>query len=337
MTEEDNVALVRRPPSALEKAQPGAKRILSDIVADALALADKKPTAPAAAKFRIGQYEWCEPDYRQILVWAKACSLRPEEVIERLLKGPKGTNDSWRETRFENGMLLKISWDFELLPLWDFQWIDGLRITHLFIYSQPYMAILPDGWARKRLPLKLPQLTHLACPRVGLRELDLSECPRLHALGCSENWITHLDLASVPNLTALDCRANDIEELDVSPVPRLIELHCGHNGLLRQVKGLRRLTMPRLPNLTSLSCYSNRLSSLDLSGLPSLTCLDCSRNEIRGLDLSTVPLLEELSCHSNPMKFLDIRPLHHLKHSYWEDIMADSCDIQLIQRPDQHF
>jgi hypothetical protein len=35
----DNLALVRRPPSALEKAQPGAKRILSDMVADALALA----------------------------------------------------------------------------------------------------------------------------------------------------------------------------------------------------------------------------------------------------------------------------------------------------------
>jgi hypothetical protein len=337
VTEENNVALVRRPPSALEKAEPGAKRILSGMVADALALADKKQTVALAAKFRIADYDWCEPDYRQILIWAKACSLRPEEVIERLLRGPGGTNDRWWETRFENGMLLKISWDFELLPLYDFQWVDGLETTHLFIYSQPYMAILPDGWARKRLPLKLPQLTHLDCPHVGLRELDLSGCPQLRALGCSWNWISQLDLASVPNLTVLDCGANDIEELDVSPVPRLTALYCRLNGLCRQVKGLRRLTMPRLPGLRSLSCSSNRLSSLDLSGLPNLTFLECCTNEIRELDLSAVPLLEELYCHSNPIRSLDIRPLHNLRCCSWKVPSGESWERSLIQRPDQHF
>ena len=337
MGEKDDFALVRRPPSALEKAESGAKRILSGMVADALALADKKRTAPAAAKFRIGEYQWCEPDYRQILIWAKALRLRPEEVIERLLKGPTGTNDSWRETRFENGMLLKISWDFELLPLWDFQWVDGLRITHLFIYSQPYMNIYPDGWARKRLPLNLPQLTHLDCRQVGLQELDLSGCPQLHVLGCSGNWISQLDLAAVPNLRELSCTVNNIEELDLSPVPRLIKLNCGINGVLRQVRGLRRLTMPSLPNLTTLSCFSNQLSSLDLSGLPNLTLLHCSENEIGALDLSKVPFLEELDCHSNPIRSLDIRPLHHLRYCSWRVPAGESWERRLIQRPDQHF
>jgi DNA-binding NtrC family response regulator len=41
MNEKDNFALVPRPPGALEKAAPGAKRILSGIVADTLALAKK--------------------------------------------------------------------------------------------------------------------------------------------------------------------------------------------------------------------------------------------------------------------------------------------------------
>jgi hypothetical protein len=42
MNEKDKYALVPKPPAALEKAEPGAKRILSCMVADTLALA-KKP------------------------------------------------------------------------------------------------------------------------------------------------------------------------------------------------------------------------------------------------------------------------------------------------------
>jgi len=43
MKEERDFALVPRPPGALEKAEPGAKRILCSMVADALALAKKGP------------------------------------------------------------------------------------------------------------------------------------------------------------------------------------------------------------------------------------------------------------------------------------------------------
>ena len=43
MSEKSDFALVPRPPGALEKADPGAKRILSDMVADALALAKQGP------------------------------------------------------------------------------------------------------------------------------------------------------------------------------------------------------------------------------------------------------------------------------------------------------
>jgi TPR repeat protein len=52
MNEKSNSALVPRPPSALEKAMPGARRILSGMVADALALA-KKEQAPVKRKFRV--------------------------------------------------------------------------------------------------------------------------------------------------------------------------------------------------------------------------------------------------------------------------------------------
>jgi DNA-binding NtrC family response regulator len=43
MNENDNFALVQKPPGALEKAEPGAKRILSGMVAETLALVKKEP------------------------------------------------------------------------------------------------------------------------------------------------------------------------------------------------------------------------------------------------------------------------------------------------------
>jgi hypothetical protein len=45
MNEKDNFALVPKPPGLLEKADRGAKRILSDMVADTLALVRKRQGA----------------------------------------------------------------------------------------------------------------------------------------------------------------------------------------------------------------------------------------------------------------------------------------------------
>jgi predicted ATP-grasp superfamily ATP-dependent carboligase len=54
MNERGNSALVPRPPGSLEKAEPGAKRILSNMVADTLALA-KKETPRKSRPLRIVQ------------------------------------------------------------------------------------------------------------------------------------------------------------------------------------------------------------------------------------------------------------------------------------------
>ena len=62
-------------------------RILAEMVNGALVLS--RTTGSSAAlmrRFRIGEHELCEPDYQQILVWAKALELVAETVIERLLK-----------------------------------------------------------------------------------------------------------------------------------------------------------------------------------------------------------------------------------------------------------
>src|ERR1035437_9124839 len=108
MAKSEKLSLILRPPGAIDMAESGARRVESVIVVDMLALAKERQSTPIDARFRIGQYEWCEPDYRQILIWAHALKLDPEEVIHRLLNGPRGSKESWRETRFETGRLLKI-------------------------------------------------------------------------------------------------------------------------------------------------------------------------------------------------------------------------------------
>jgi hypothetical protein len=46
MKEKNDFALVPRSPTAVEKAEPGMKRVLSGMITDALALAKKKPVRP---------------------------------------------------------------------------------------------------------------------------------------------------------------------------------------------------------------------------------------------------------------------------------------------------
>ena len=48
MNEKNNFALVPKPPSAVEKVEPGAKRVLSGMVADTLALAKAQPDRPVS-------------------------------------------------------------------------------------------------------------------------------------------------------------------------------------------------------------------------------------------------------------------------------------------------
>src|SRR5206468_7862361 len=71
---------------------------------------------PISGRFRVGEYEWCEPDYRQILLWAKALELNADEVMKRLPNGPEqDEGEYWDRSLFCNGRLLRIVWDFDLL------------------------------------------------------------------------------------------------------------------------------------------------------------------------------------------------------------------------------
>jgi CheY-like chemotaxis protein len=78
MNEKDNFALVPRMPGALEKAEPGAKRILAGMVSDALALA-RRPLAPKSQPLRIvvvdDEHQYCEVIECAIRSWLRGVTV----------------------------------------------------------------------------------------------------------------------------------------------------------------------------------------------------------------------------------------------------------------------
>ena len=88
MSTNDDRSLTPFPDRSLSS-PPAAEPILSAMAGDAFPLGAKEAIAQAAT-FRIGDYTWCEPDYRQILLWAEALKMEPLTVIIKLVAGKKG-------------------------------------------------------------------------------------------------------------------------------------------------------------------------------------------------------------------------------------------------------
>jgi len=369
MDEKTENALVPKPPSAVEKVAPGAKRILYGMVTDTLALANREQRIPSPAKFRIGDYEWCEPDYHQILIWAKETGLKPEEVVARLLDQRSLCKESeyglpkhspvFEEPLFANGKLLKVNLDLELLRCRKLEWVNGLETTSLRVMPAAEEAWLselgplPLGWLEwlicRRLGLthlnltRVPQLKYLDCAINQLKELQLHCVPQLTWLNCSENGIAELKFDQIPNLNSLDCWSNILARLDLSGLDWLKFAYCGDNKLAQlkladlpnlihlycRENCLRELDLAEVPELSSLDCSSNQITWLDLSSVHELTDLNCANNAISELDLSSCQNLEHVDCSGNPILVLDIRGLKHLR---W---LNRSSHTKVIMDPEQ--
>lgn len=276
---------------------PAGSRVLDEMVSGALAL--RQADASLAVRHNIGGIELCEPDYRQILLWANALRVEPVAVIERLLSEPSEEWEKKSMTRFADGRIIKLGWDMRLLPLDVFDFVDGLVIESVtFIVSGELEH------SERRLSLPLPCLRELECTCMDFPGLDLSGVPHLTHLSAISNKFSSLHLKAVPLLTKLWCSDNQISTLDLSSVPRL----------------------------TVLQCATNQLTKLDLSGVSELTGLCCDHNRLTQLDLSCVPRLKTLSCAGNLLSSLDIRPLREL-----EKLIYDKNTTRLIQRHDQQF
>jgi Leucine-rich repeat (LRR) protein len=275
-------SLVTANTGALQLTGPSANKVLAGMVGDALAQAKSHPSALSAARFRIGGYEFCELDYKQVLSWAEALEFEPEDVVQHLSNSASNDPDEIDfEFKVTDGRILALTWDFSLLPISHFECGNLFSIQKLkFIGS----TTIPPT-----VSLISPRLTHLHCSSIGLEALDVSRTPNLLYLDCNDNQLTELDLSNVPALTRLWCSRNQLTELDLPNALALVTLFCSSNQLTR-------LHLPNEPALTGLFCHHNLLTELNLSNVPALTVLWCSRNQLTELDLSSAPVLTGLRC-----------------------------------------
>jgi len=336
--------IIPLPDASLAIARPEGGRKLAETMAEALAVA-REPL------HKIGEYEWCDPDYRQILLWAEALELEPEEVIRRLLTisslvyHEDGKKRMHTRTTFEGGRIRKLNWDLSVLPLTAFTWAEGLeieylRVTGLGISRNREKASIPA------LHLDLPKLEVLDCQNIGIQELDLSRVRALTILICRSNQLAELDLSGVPKLEALDCNCNHLTDLDLSRVPQLDSLECENNQLTV-------LNFSHVPSLKYLWCGKNPISKLDLSDTPRLTKLACDEStfttldlshssvlielfwgnsRLTELDLSHMPLLEKLACDGNALTSLDLSAVPMLKTIWCNDNKLTNLDLSQLPK-----
>lgn len=330
MNEKDDFALVPSQARTLGKTAPGGRPILSGMVTEMLAL-HKDSFGLTEKRFRIGDYEWCEPDYRQILQWANALRMEPVMVIERLLASrPEWpfVEDLpfWAATRMEGGRFVSLLWNLELLPLRDFELINGIAIKSIFLLGPTRRSLTRVLITKIHIPaLKLLQF---GTQSLDISKLDLADAPNLTELACvNSRWVNPvnpLDLSCVPNLTILDCSNSQLSALDISNVPKLSSLKCSENLLAE-------LDISKTQNLTELNCYQNQLPELDLSNVPNLRSLDCDFNQLANLDVSRVPNLTRLSCSHNRFSRLNLSNLPKLSELLCQGNQLSELDLSKVQ------
>jgi hypothetical protein len=191
-------------------------------------------------KTMVGSHEFYDPDYQQLILWAKSLDLNLEDVIDRLITEQETEFRRVHKTLFSNGRIIKLGWDIDLLPLNFFEWVGGLSIEGLTFF-------VPKGLKpiERSMRLPLPKLWRFFCRDMGLVNLDLSEVPLLTRLWCSKNRLASLNLSAVPLLEKLHCSCNRLTSLDLSTVPQLTELWCYENQIteldIRPLKNLEEL------------------------------------------------------------------------------------------------
>jgi hypothetical protein len=299
------------------------------------------------ARFRIGDYELREPDYRQICLWAEELRIAPDELLGVLADSrlePKTGSFEPIVFSLVDGALHSLVWDFSRLPMAPDRWdrsllLDTLGFTASPAYDAEDFSLAPEAprlrrlhcdfsrfaWPGGHFPLcglkldGVPHLSELTCYHTLLTDLDLSPVPGLTELDFYWNSLIKLDLWPVPGLTVLRCSHNRITKLDLSPVPGLVKLECSHIGITK-------LDLTPVPGLTTLDCGQNRLSELDLSPVPGLTELDCCSGygALTKLDLTPVPGLTVLHCSDNKLTELDLSPVLGLT--------SLNCDKDVIVR-----
>lgn len=297
----------------------GPQRIATRMAENLLDVARSQERALAAQRrYRIGDYEFREADYAQIQRWARMLGMAA--VLDGLASSQQADWFDGSVTKFcvEDGAIVSLVWDFNFLPLTNWEWEQGLQIAYLGILNAP-LGTLPI----------LPRCLHeLLCDHNQLTSLALAQVPKLKKLDCSSNQLIVLDLMPIPKLEWLNCSSNPLNELNLTPVLELKGLSCYRNQLTE-------LNLTSVPRLQELTCEDNHLIELDLTPVQRLQYLNCAYNQMTELDLTLVPALQALDCSHNWLTTLDLTPVPGLQ-TLWCDaslnITGASPNLKVFHR-----
>ena len=77
MTDRDCKSIVAKPTTEVAPIRPGARAIVGRMVTNAMDILRRRE----GGRHSIGDYEFRDPDYQQILIWAEATTLSPEVLV----------------------------------------------------------------------------------------------------------------------------------------------------------------------------------------------------------------------------------------------------------------
>ena len=175
MLEDEGKGLVGQGSRSPAEIGAGARSILSGVVSDALTVARAREVELATTRFRVGSYEFREPDYRQILIWAKAFEIDPETLVRQLDQTSFEAKVNFFDVEgtiafmVEEGSIVSMAWDLTALPIETFDWVTGLSLRELAVFGG-------DG-TRPDISFSLPCLRKLFIGSINLTMLDMSEVP----------------------------------------------------------------------------------------------------------------------------------------------------------------
>ena len=244
------------------------------------------------ATFKLCEYDLKVQDYQQILVWARQLNEDPESIVEKLEDAEyQAYEGDTLKLEIKGSAIVTLVWDFNELPLSDFEWIDDLSIANI---------VFRNGKGSENLNLNLPALRRLYCSDNNLKQIEFKKTPELRLVDCGENSLTSLPLKNIQKLEILRCNGNKLKALPIEHLEKLTELNYSGNPKLIQP------TLNKIPNLKHLACSSLMLKELDLSGLKNLNYLDCHDNKLETINLSHTPNLTWLDCKHNEVTSLNL-------------------------------
>lgn len=355
---DDSLPLVPLSGSQLVRHGSGGWRILEDMVSSTLTTS--KQEGALVPRYRIGDIDFCEPDYRQMLLWAERFDKNPTDFLASLLGNEGIEYYGSKGTLIVNGRIHRLSWDMVMFPEFRLDYGPHLALDYLEFFDHVRTPLTPPPTSHhlrryfqhsieERLLKRTPQNDDYS-------ELTIDyDCPIERRLAEHRGGKQKTLSLSCPTLRVLTIRGTNFIDLECIDLSSLKELRVSHKpGFIKS------LSAESCPALEGLDCHGTVLQKLVLRDYESLSWLDCSQcgletlnltfsqnsplkqlncreNELRGEELLLAFIfgdfqkLEKLDCSFNHLSILHLDSTPNIRRLSCEGNMLEELDIRPLQ------